>query len=174
MSFIEKGYKLLIRKKTLPILICVLCLGIFLAISSSKNLFSFETKDNALMNNEYAQKSESETLPDNYNSNIEKELETILSYIKGVGEVKVEIIFKSGYEKVALKIRDENGNETTVSENNGSSTKPFITKENAPAIEGVIIVAEFNGNIEIRNEMTESVSSVLNVPIHKVKIFEMK
>ena len=51
-----------------------------------------------------------------------------------------------------------------------SAEEPFVSEEKLPSIRGVLIVAEGVGKSEINAEITEAVSQVLGVAIHKVKI----
>ena len=51
-----------------------------------------------------------------------------------------------------------------------SSEEPFVSEEVLPQVRGVLIVAKGAGDAEVNAKITDAVSAVLGVPIHKVKI----
>lgn len=173
MNFIDKFNNYVFNKKSIPVLVGVLSIGLLLIVFSG-DLFDeqTETKVNKFDSETIEKKSDSSLLEKNNDE--AAGLEDILSQIKNVGTVKVRIIYKSTSEKLAMTLNDENGNETAVFENENSISKPFVTKERFPEIAGVIIVATGGGDLNTKNEIINAVSDVYNIPIHKVKVFEMK
>ena len=173
MDFRDKFNKLLFDKKSLPIIIGFFFLGFILIVFSGD---VFENNEKEVNINTNTKKEDISVNNNHLNIQNDKilRLEEILSKIKGVGRVDVEIVFKATPEKIPLKITDAQGNETAITENTNSKTAPFITKENYPEIDGILIVCEGGGNDNIKKEIIDAVSNVYNVPVHKVKVFDMK
>lgn len=82
----------------------------------------------------------------------ENKLKDILSDIKGVGEVDVMITYKE--------------NEPSSNLFNGDS------KEKQSKVGGVIVTASGAGDIIIRNNITNAVTAVFNIPASNVSVFE--
>lgn len=165
----EKIKEFINSKKSLPVLIGTLCIGLLIVLFSNNSLTS---RTDA---NEEASTKNAPSFSSNHALTIdESRLEVILSQISGVGDADVLITYKSTAEDVALKDEDSEGNETTVMHNESSSAKPYISKKLYPQIEGVIIVAEGGDNAEMRSIIADAVSAVFEIPIHKVKVLKMK
>ena len=65
--------------------------------------------------------------------------------------------------------------ETVIYIKNGDgSTAPYIVKEKMPEIEGVVVIAEGGGNLLTANNIIDAVMALFDVPIHKIKVLEMK
>lgn len=110
---------------------------------------------------------------------VEKEearLEKILEKIEGVGEVSVMI----SYEETAKK---NIAYEKNTSASNGeihsydekavmSDGEPLVINERYPAVKGVVITAEGADNPKVRRELTDAVSAVLGVGVHRVCVFK--
>lgn len=136
----------------------------------------------------------------NYNKNevndneLEKKLETILSNINGVGDVKVFINYLQSSESVAMynensKIStteetDKSGGirkveqtdsqkEIVYQEENGSKT-PIIQKTIEPKIEGAIITAKGASNINIKTSIIQAIEAATGLSTHKIQVFEMR
>lgn len=112
-----------------------------------------------------------------YVKNMEGELEDILESMQGVGEVKVMITLKDEGESILDKdvsLEEKVKKENTVIYNKGNDTHPYVTKENVPQIEGVLIVAEGGGNVETVTKISDSVVALFPVEVHKVKVIPMK
>lgn len=119
---------------------------------------------------------------------LEEKLVNILSKIEGAGEVDVIIHYESTAEQVPAFSEDTTD---TSSSNNGgeSSTKSqksdvakvqgssgsdaLIIKEIAPEVRGVVVVAQGAGNISVRLNLLEAVTTLLDVPKEKVEVLKM-
>ena len=84
------------------------------------------------------------------------------------------VTYSSTEEKLALKDKDTNGSEQTVMKNSSGNTEPYIYKSIYPQIEGVIIVAQGGDNDGVRAAISDAIAAVLELPIHRVKILNMK
>ena len=119
----------------------------------------------------------------------------MLVLAKNVGNVEVMITVKASGEQIALVEKDYTGSKTNEADNQGGSrdtteearsevviyTKssngsmiPYIVKETMPEIEGVVVIAEGGGNTLTVNNIIDAVMALFDVPIHKIKVLEMK
>ncbi len=156
-------------KKIIPILLFIMIIGISLVLLS----------DSLSSSGDSASSPDTETVinqTDNsfVNINMELKLKKILSSIKGVGNVEVLINYKTTSEKIVLKENEGGQNEKTVTTGVGNDADPFVKMEKAAGIEGVIIVADGGGDTYVCIEIAEAVSALLNLPVHKIKVLEMK
>lgn len=123
---------------------------------------------------------------------LEKRLEAVLLSVDGVGEVKVMITLKNNGEKQLQSdtVRERsNTSETdsaggsrnvqegreeysTVILNDGSGDSPYVTRETAPEIEGVLVVAQGAGSASVKTEIYEAVQVLFNIPVHKIKVLK--
>ncbi|HEY5583945.1 MAG TPA: stage III sporulation protein AG [Ruminiclostridium sp.] len=123
---------------------------------------------------------------------MEDNLKTILSKIKGAGKVEVMITFYSGNESVpAVDIKTSEGNtqetdkeggsrsitqsdndNTIIYEENQGVKKPFVVKELLPKVKGVVIVADGAGDIEIKSDLAKATEALLEVASHKIQVFQ--
>ena len=171
MVSIQSIMKFLESKKVISVLVLMLVTGVLMVVFSDS-----KTSDNAKEINENnetteiairGQKSE-------LNPNLEYDLKNILSSINGVGKVNILINYNSSSEKIVLKENDGTQSEKTVIIENGETYTPYIIKEESAKIEGVIIVAEGGDKTEICIAVTDAVSALLDLPIHKIKVLKMK
>ena len=51
---------------------------------------------------------------------------------------------------------------------------PVVLKEIYPEVKGVVVVAEGAGNAEVREKITRAVSVLMDIPVHRVQVFERK
>ena len=56
----------------------------------------------------------------------------------------------------------------------GDNAAPFILSENAPVIEGVVIVAEGGGDATVQAALHQAAEALCNVPAHKIAVLQMK
>lgn len=129
-----------------------------------------------------------------YESEKRTEIKTILSKIKGIGDVEVGLSFESGEELVPAtntntgtsvtdekdneggqrKITQDNDGTTVVMSTNGSDSQPFIQKRITPRVAGVVIVAQGAENRDIKSSIVAAVSSLFAIPNYKIQVLPMK
>jgi stage III sporulation protein AG len=126
-------------------------------------------------------------------TDVEKRIEKVLSQIDGVGKVTVLITYVSGKELVPatdIKKSDNNTNERdneggsrvigqndyeskiAYEEEQGGSKKPIIVKEVLPEVKGVVVVADGAGDPQIKENLNKAVRVLMDVPAHKIQVFE--
>lgn len=128
---------------------------------------------------------------DNYETTLEKKLASMLVKMEGVGSVSVMVTTISNEEKVLAEDttshtqrteeKDQSGG-TRVTDNtqltkdvvlqNGNT--PYVIKEYVPEIKGVFILAEGAGDSLVKNQIIDSVSKLLDVPVHKISVEKKK
>ena len=64
--------------------------------------------------------------------------------------------------------------ESTVYEDTDAGQRPFVVKEYAPKIEGVVIAAEGAGNPEVAAGITDGVQALLQIEVHKIEVLKLK
>lgn len=167
----------------------------------TKSIPSAETSQTK--NAEGNQTLEKETTPDRdweesgeeYGRILSAEVEDILKYMEGVGRVKVLVTMETSKEAVVEKdspytrsntletdseggsrnIADMENQEETVyiTDSQGNKT-PYVVKEIAPLVKGVVVVAEGGGKIEVKENITEALVALFDLEPHKIKVVKMR
>ena len=126
-------------------------------------------------------------------SDLEEQLEYILSKIQGVGEVKVFINYSESSQIVAMYNETTKTSSTEESDTSGGTRKiqeidsqkdiiyqeengektPVTQKVIQPKVEGAIITAKGAGNAEIKANIIQAVEAVTGLATHKIQVFEM-
>ncbi len=122
---------------------------------------------------------------EDYVNQMERRLTRVLGEMDQVGKVQVFITVRESEEQVVEKdvtsSRDEaqdktgeSAQETTVMEDTGDGASPYVKKSVTPRIEGVLVVAEGGGSQKVVNDITEAVSALFSIEVHKIKVVRMK
>ncbi len=121
-----------------------------------------------------------------YQDNLQKDLEKIISNIKGVGNVDVMVTF---YDSGNTYFAKDESESTTKSESETAKSKdithvlksdeqsteaPLITKKTYPAISGVLICAKGAQNPQIKNNIIKAAQALLGVKSHRIEVLERK
>lgn len=189
--FTKNGSKKIIEKTVIIALI-----GIIFLIAGSVLFEDTGKKEQKILPDQTSEKEAVETLnqSDSQTKNeMEKNLETILSKIKGAGRVSVMVTFYSSNESVPVydtktsvndtQEKDKEGgsravkqsdkeNSIVYEENGDGVKKPYITKELLPNVKGVVIVADGAGDAVVRSNLCKATIALFDVPSHKVQVFE--
>jgi stage III sporulation protein AG len=125
---------------------------------------------------------------------LEERLAEILSLVEGAGRVNVLLHTSRGPQRVYALDETRDESETIEKDGEGGERsqrtsrtasshvtlnrreggqEPLILYENAPRIEGVIIVAEGGSDIFVRDALKRATSSLLGVAIHNVTVLPM-
>ncbi len=125
-------------------------------------------------------------------SEMEENLGSILSKIKGAGKVDVMVTFVSGNESVpaidvntndnSTQEKDKEGGSRTIKqtemensivyEENQGVKKPYIVKELLPKVKGVVIVADGAADAEVKSNLAKATEALLDVAAHKIQVFQ--
>lgn len=123
------------------------------------------------------------------------EVENILKYMDGVGRVKVFITMENSGELIVEKDSPfqrsntiesdseggsrnisnmENQEETVYTTDSQGNKTPYVVKEIAPMVKGVIVVAEGGGNSQVKTSIIEALSALFDIEPAKVKVVKMR
>lgn len=138
--------------------------------------------------------SQDEYSIDCYEKNTEQKLVSFISQIEGAGKTAVLVSTNGSAQKIVEKDApytrendnsvngEENTQSTRVEENettvfvedvDGNKT-PFICKEYAPKIIGVVVACEGGDNEEVVRKITEICQSLFDLDAHTIKVVKIK
>lgn len=191
---VRKGIKGMGRKKLIENCVVIVIIGIILIIAAGP-LFK-RKKDSSIEQARIASiQSENEAAAAERPDSVERKMEALLSSIMGAGKVEVMITYYTGIEKVtAFDIKksssnteesDAEGGKRNISQSEYESStiyedgpygnrQPVVLKEIYPEVKGVVVVADGAGNAAVRQQIGRAVAVLLDIPIHKVQVFERK
>lgn len=121
-----------------------------------------------------------------YQDKLKKDLEKIISSIKGAGNVDVMITFYDSGNTYFAKDESESSTKSEgetakskdishVLKSEGSSQEsPIITKKTYPEISGVLICAKGAKNPQIKNNIIKAAQALLGVKSHRIEVLERK
>jgi len=124
---------------------------------------------------------------------LEKNLETILSRIQGVGEVKVFINYSESSEIIPMyneasknsnteetdtqggirKIQEQDSQKEIIYKEENGEKMPITKKVVEPKVQGAIITAKGAGDVNIKTSIIQAVEAVTGLATHKIQVFEM-
>lgn len=123
----------------------------------------------------------------------EERLKSVLSCIRGAGEVEVMITYDTGAQIVPAMSTDTQTGITqssgagseSITENRTESSRPatvsqsggneaIVLTEKQPVVRGVIVIAEGAADIAVRMNLQNAVRTVLGVELSCIEVFEMK
>lgn len=153
------------------LLVGVLLLIVVLPVKEDKKTYSESQK-------KAKAKSVSESTCDDeeYEKLLEKKLEGILERMDGVGEVSVMITLSDDGTRIVdkdTKETSESIEKTTVIYDDEDASVPYVTSTDKPTVSGVLVVAQGGGNPRVNNDISNAVSALFDVPMHKIKIAKM-
>ncbi len=124
-----------------------------------------------------ATESASARTTEDYKTQMENQLEEILSQVTGVGTVQVMITLDATEEKIVEKdtdMQEQEMQEHTVYEEESEGQTPYVKQEIYPIVEGVLVIAQGGDNAVIIENITEAIQALFEVDTHKIKIMKMK
>lgn len=175
-------------------LLLLLFAGALLIFLSLSDIFSDGGSKNSEKDTLTKEVTTNQTAQSSSLSDYEKRLKEVLSKVEGVGRVEVMITEKESKELVVLKDKpytqetlnetDQSGGtrissstkseeDTVLSGGTGSTAEPFVTKEIAAQVEGVLVIAEGGANGDVAADITAAVQALFGVPAHKIKVLPM-
>ncbi len=177
----------------LLIILIITCIAVNKIWNGDKKEDETQTRQNTTTGKQLA------TQENNSNSenttDLQSDLERILSNIDGVGKVSVLLTYSESSELVPLY--DETKSETTTEEadtsggkrtttdtntqksaimqENSSGEKSIITQKTvSPKIEGAIITAEGGENANVKTQIIQAVEAATGLATHKIQVFKLK
>ena len=187
----EKKWKKL-RKDQWTILFLAGILLLVIALPSSCGEKKEQQSENGAALNGGEKGSEKGGTAD-YEQQLEQRLAEALSSMEGVGKVQVMITFRDSGESVVEKdtsySEQEQGtegtageitenhqtesSETTVYNSDSGEGEPFVSRQNLPTIEGVLVIAEGGGDQMVAANISGAVEALFGLEVHKIKVVEM-
>jgi stage III sporulation protein AG len=158
----------------------LLLLVITYPLPSSAEDGTIENQSSTRENSSTGSKQNAEALSEENSDNtvetstLENQLAGILSSIYGAGKVKVMITYADDGMKVVEKDTDDTSDETVYTFDENENQVPFVSRIIAPKVQGVLVVAEGGGNLEVETEMKESIMALFGIEEHKIKVVKMK
>jgi len=171
----ETKMTLLNSKRGRLLLIIVICIGLLALLWPSTSKPDSSPTQVARPLADY-------TAEDSLKHSLQSELAAILSQIEGAGMVEVSVTLESkGIKTYATNDRDERrqteegGRKTTIEESSTrdlavSSGNPLLLEEKLPSILGVLIVADGAGNPQVKENLTNAASTLLDISPHRVRV----
>lgn len=138
--------------------------------------------------------SASEMSLSDYGKALEQQIETMIASIDGVGKARVVITFENGVENVYQEAQKSNQQETEQTQSGGQGQKTvnndderstvvvnggdggqnaLVTTQKTPAVEGVVVVCEGGGSAAVQEDVTEAVSTALDISANHVYVTKM-
>ena len=131
---------------------------------------------------------------DTGSSELESNLENILSKIEGVGNVKVLVTYSQSSQTMAMYNEDNSKSDTEESDKQGGNRKvsqettkkeviyqeingekvPVTQSIVKPKVEGAIITAIGANDANVKTNIIQAVEAVTGLATHKIQVFEMK
>lgn len=161
-------------KKGRLLLIMIICIGLLALLWPTGKPDSSSTQ--------IAQPLANRSAEDGLKQSLQSELAAILGQIEGAGLVEVSVTLASeGIKTYATNDREErrqvqeSGRSTTVEESHTrdvavTSGNPLLLEEKMPDILGVLIVADGAGDSQVRENLTNAASTLLNISPHRVRV----
>ena len=125
----------------------------------------------------------------------EMKLENSLSSLEGAGKVEVLITLKESEERILAKDipsvssstieKDAQGGTRTVLEdkqeentiytvNSSGREVPYVSKVVQPVVEGVVVLAQGGDDIEVRQNIIETIQVLFGIDANKIRVVKMK
>lgn len=174
-------------------LLLILLTGILLLVIAFPVPDSSESTDQQSENVRETMTAGSQDSGGDYEKYLEEKTARVLEDVEGVGEVTVMITLKSDGQKIIEKdqssssqtteeedssggtrsVEDQSSDKTSIYEQtaDGAST-PYVSKELAPEVEGVVVIADGGDNAVVAQNITEAVQALFGVEAHKIKIMK--
>ncbi len=130
-----------------------------------------------------------------YIRGLEKRMENILSQMAGAGEVQVMITAADCGQTVLERDAESASSVLEETDASGGTRKnterqireevvytidregkkiPYVAQKRLPKINGVVVLAQGAGNVEVKENIIEAVSVLFQVNEHRIKVIKMK
>lgn len=170
------------------VMLVLIVIGInYIWFNNPQELEQDEEKILTNLNNANTEKKDKESIT---NDNLEKRLETILSKVKGVSNVSVLITYSNNTKIVPVYNIEDSETVTNETDTSGgkrditqkeytkqvvfdekSSSKTIIVETQLnPTVAGVIVVANYNNDINIKQQIISAVATATNISEYKVQV----
>lgn len=121
----------------------------------------------------------------------EERLKAMLQRVSGVGKAEVFINYADNGKIIVEKDEtqsdeviqetDSQGGKRTTQTNEkqqetvfGSGEMPYVVQQLRPQVEGVLVIAEGGGNVEVKRQIRETIEALFGLEPHKISIMKME
>ena len=179
-SFIKLFWSKLKKIKHFDIVLTVLFVAIILLIYfSTFSTKKIDEKTNESNNIVEFTKEETDSLLSEYSKEVENKLVSVISQLKGVGNVSVAVKLNGDIENIyAYTTKEEvleNGTKvetkTPVLIAEGNKSTPLILQTKMPTIDSIVIIAQGAKNTNVKLDILRVVQLLYNLPSSKIEIF---
>lgn len=128
-------------------------------------------------NKEETEKVKTATIEYTYSEEIEMKLTSIIMQMHGAGNTKVMVTLESSEEFVYAQNRNNNSDKSEseyILIKGDSKEGGMLLKMIAPEIRGVAVVCQGGADATVRQEITDMITSVLNISSNRVSVIKMK
>ena len=116
-----------------------------------------------------------------YSETVENKLVSVLSAVKGCGDVRAMVVTKTS-ESGQIAMQEEEKSSASggsnikspIYEKSGSTETPFIQSYIYPEITGVLIVASGAGDANVKLKIINAIVSVFGIDASKIEVLEGK
>lgn len=160
LNVIKSNKKVQIGLAILFALILVICYFAFLRTPSSNNDSSVTQSGELSASEQYA-------------SSLENKLESLLSTVKGAGNVTVVVTLESGFEYVYATeetIRETSSGSQTTTSIILVDGQPVLTQEVYPKIKGVLVSASGADDFSVKVDLITAIQTAIDVPNENITI----
>ena len=114
-----------------------------------------------------------------YSDETKKQLTNIVSSIDGVGDCEVMITFEYSSENVYATDSENKNDENSQSNKDeyvlyDSQSGALLIKEKYPTVQGVSVVCSGGDNVEVREAVINTVTSLFNISANRVSVSKIK
>ncbi|OON92789.1 MAG: hypothetical protein ATN33_06625 [Epulopiscium sp. Nele67-Bin001] len=182
------------KEKVIAVIMSLAIVGIMITVLSEQSTPAIAEVASLPVFNDKEEETEevfSRSVSNDYEAELENRLEDILGSIAGVGAVRVMVTLQSSSEEILAQDTNMSKSSTNEADSAGGSrtvleedvissiiitsgNMPYIIRTDMPTVKGVVVVAEGGDNVYIKNTIIESVSSLLDIAVHKVSVLKME
>ncbi len=117
---------------------------------------------------------------------LERELTRTLEQIAGAGKIRVDLNLKSenrsvwerqtrsnkrvSQDKGSVQTEEDTNDELVLAKSNDGRDTPVLKEKLGPEIQGVIVVASGAADPRVRQILTDTLTTILNLPAHRVLV----
>ena len=123
---------------------------------------------------------ESKQFSQEYQTNLENQLENIIKKIDGAGHCDIMITFETSSENVyAYNSSKEKDNEKEknsyeyITVDTGDGEKTVLIKQLEPKISGVVVVCDGGDNLQVKEKIISCITALFNISTNRVSVNKM-